>query len=105
MVVVIAKYYSSSLYSYYYSQTVDVDAEEDVANFQFEILKKRARPEVVFFFADYLSSFSNSHQSFTLVTVVGRVSFTQEVNKILRIPAFLTASQCLMESSTITSIP
>lgn len=41
MVVVIAKYYSSSLYSYYYSQTVDVDAEEDVANFQFEILRKK----------------------------------------------------------------
>ena len=35
VVVVIAKYYSSSLYSYYYSQTVDVDAEEDVANLNF----------------------------------------------------------------------
>lgn len=31
-VVVTAKFYSSSSYSYYYSQTVDVDAEEDVAN-------------------------------------------------------------------------
>ncbi len=30
--VVTAKFYSSSSYSYYYSQTVDVDAEEDAAN-------------------------------------------------------------------------
>lgn len=44
VVVVTAKYYSSSLYSYYYSQTVDVDAEEDVANLSFQILKKEHGP-------------------------------------------------------------